>query len=45
MDQALAQGAALGLGFGPWHGISTLIYLSACLAVVVLVCQYEKETS
>jgi hypothetical protein len=41
MDQALARGAALGLGFGPWHGISALIYLTACLAVVVAVCKYD----
>jgi len=40
MDQALLRGAALGLGFGPWHGISALIYLGACLAVMVAVCQY-----
>jgi hypothetical protein len=41
MDRALAQGAALGLGFGPWHGISAVIYLGACLAVMVAVCKYE----
>ena len=41
MDQALAQGAALGLGFGPWHGVSALIYLGACVAVVVAVCRHE----
>jgi hypothetical protein len=41
MDQALARGSALGIGFGPWHGISALIYLAACLAVVVAVCEYE----
>jgi hypothetical protein len=41
MDQALARGSALGLGFGPWHGVSALIYLAACLAVVVAVCRYE----
>jgi hypothetical protein len=33
------------LGFGPWHGISALIYLSACIAVVVAVCQYDRETT
>ncbi len=37
MDQALAVGSALGLGFGPWHGISAFLYLSACLAVGVSV--------
>jgi hypothetical protein len=33
MDQALATGSALGLGFGPWHGVSALVYLAACLSV------------
>lgn len=33
MDQALAAGSALGLGFGAWHGISALLYLAACLGV------------
>jgi hypothetical protein len=41
MDQALARGSALGLGFGPWHGISALIYLAACLSAAVAVCTYE----
>ena len=30
MDRALATGTALGLGFGAWHGLSALLYLSAC---------------
>lgn len=33
MDQALAAGSALGLGFAPWHGVSALVYLVACLCV------------
>jgi hypothetical protein len=37
MDQALAAGSALGLGFGPWHGISALVYLAACLGVAAYV--------
>ncbi len=41
MDRALAQGSALGLGFGPWHGVSALVYLAACLAVVVAVSSGE----
>ncbi len=41
MDRALVQGSALGLGFGPWHGVSALIYLAACLSVLVLICRYE----
>ncbi len=32
LDQALAAGSALGLGFGPWHGISAVVYLAACIA-------------
>ncbi len=39
MDRALTAGSALGLGFGPWHGISALIYLLACLAVATYVYQ------
>jgi hypothetical protein len=41
MDRALARGSALGLGFGPWHGISALIYLAACLSVAVAICKYD----
>jgi hypothetical protein len=36
MEQARTHGSALGLGFGPWHGISALLYLIACAAVIVL---------
>lgn len=42
MDRALAAGSAFGLGFGPWHGVSALIYLCACLAVAVYVYQDSK---
>jgi Domain of unknown function (DUF4149) len=41
MDRALARGSALGMGFGPWHGISALIYMAACAAVVAVVCEYD----
>jgi hypothetical protein len=37
MSLAQAQGAALGLRFGAWHGISASLYLSACLCVLVVV--------
>ena len=37
MDHALAAGAALGLGFGAWHGVSALVYLAACLGVAAYV--------
>jgi hypothetical protein len=35
MELAHSQGAALGLTFGAWHGVSALIYVAACLALVV----------
>jgi Domain of unknown function (DUF4149) len=41
MQAALTQGSALGLGFGPWHGISALIFLIAALSVAVLVWQED----
>lgn len=41
MEVAHAQGAALGLGFGAWHGVSALIYVAACLCLVVPICKAE----
>jgi Domain of unknown function (DUF4149) len=37
MDQAHVHGAAAGLSFGAWHGVSAVLYLVACLAVLLLV--------
>jgi len=37
MSEAHLHGSAFGLGFGAWHGVSTVLYLIACLAVVRLV--------
>ena len=37
MSLAQAHGSALGLSFGAWHGISALLYVAACIAVLVLV--------
>ena len=37
MVMARAHGAAGGLSFGAWHGVSAVIYLMACLALLVLV--------
>ena len=37
MAQALEHGSAVGLSFGVWHGVSALLYLIACLAVLRLV--------
>jgi hypothetical protein len=41
MDLAHATGSALGLTFGAWHGVSALIYVAACLALVVPVFKAE----
>jgi hypothetical protein len=37
MSVAHAKGAVLGLGFGPWHGVSALIYLAACVTMLVVI--------
>jgi hypothetical protein len=37
MNLAQAHGTAFGLGFGAWHGVSALLYVVACIAVLVLV--------
>jgi hypothetical protein len=37
MEQAHSRGAAAGLGFGAWHGVSAVLYVLACLAVLLLV--------
>ena len=37
MDAARTQGAAYGLTFGAWHGVSAVLYVAACLAVVLFV--------
>jgi len=37
MDAALARGSVAGLSFGAWHGVSGVIYLAACAAVLVVI--------
>jgi hypothetical protein len=37
MEQAHTHGTAAGLGFGAWHGVSAVLYVLACLAVLRLV--------
>jgi hypothetical protein len=41
MSLAQAQGSALGLGFGAWHGVSAGIYVLACLCVLLMI--YKDE--
>ena len=37
MSRAHAQGTALALSFGAWHGVAALMYIVACLAALWLV--------
>jgi hypothetical protein len=37
MHLAQTHGTAAGLSFGAWHGVSAVLYLIACVAVLVLV--------
>jgi hypothetical protein len=37
MEMARVHGTSFGLSFGAWHGVSMLLYLAACLGVLVLV--------
>jgi hypothetical protein len=37
MDSAHAHAAVLGLSFGAWHGVSALLYVVACLGVLLVV--------
>ncbi len=37
MAQARLNGASLGLSFGAWHGVSALLYGTACAATLWLV--------
>jgi hypothetical protein len=37
MAQAHVHGTVAGLGFGAWHGVSAVLYVLACVAVLKLV--------
>ena len=37
MEAAHSNGAALGLSFGAWHGVTAVLYVLACLAVALVV--------
>lgn len=39
MEVARLHGTAYGLTFGAWHGVSAVIYVLACLAVLLVVWQ------
>jgi len=42
MADARVRGAAAGLSFGAWHGVAAGIYVLACGAVAVLLCQERR---
>jgi uncharacterized protein DUF4149 len=37
MESARSHGSAAGLSFGAWHGVSAVLYVIACLAVLLVV--------
>ena len=37
MEAARAHGTAGGLGFGAWHGVSFILYIAACLGVLLVI--------
>ena len=37
MEAARTHGAALGLGFGAWHGVAAILYVAAALAVLLVI--------
>jgi Domain of unknown function (DUF4149) len=39
MEMARTRGSALGLGFGALHGVSALLYLGVCAAMLILIWQ------
>jgi uncharacterized membrane protein len=43
MAQARAHGAAWGLSFGAWHGVSAVLYLLACIALLLLIWKQESD--
>jgi hypothetical protein len=43
MEVARTEGKALGLGFGPWHGMSALLYVFACILVAIMI--FSEESS
>ncbi len=41
MVQARLHGAAWGLTFGAWHGVSALLYVLACLLALLLIWNHD----
>jgi hypothetical protein len=37
MESARAHGVAAGLTFGAWHGVSAVLYIAACLGVLLVI--------
>jgi hypothetical protein len=45
MERAHAQGAAIGLSFGAWHGVAALVYLIGCLLVLWVIWKAGLKTA
>jgi hypothetical protein len=43
MSLAHTGGAAGGLSFGAWHGVSAILYIAACLAVAVTIVRADSR--
>jgi hypothetical protein len=43
MRLAQTGGAAGGLSFGAWHGVSAILYFAACLAVAVTIVRADSR--
>ena len=43
METARARGAFGGLTFGAWHGVSTVLYALACLALLSVVWNQDRR--
>jgi hypothetical protein len=43
MAAARARGALGGLTFGAWHGVSTVLYALACLALLSVVWNQDRR--
>jgi hypothetical protein len=45
MTVAREEGRSLGLGFGAWHGVSSVLYLGACLCALAIAWRESYQPS
>jgi hypothetical protein len=41
LEAARTHGSTFGLSFGAWHGVSMILYLMACISVLILIWKNE----